>query len=404
MSGIFPNAFVPSPVNPCNSCANDPLYNPPPPPEVNPGCPPCVKNPCPLKSFCDPGLANTCASRPIIDPYGPRRAVTTWKVNYLVANKVGFAQHADADLVAPWGMVLYNNQLYVVINGGDSILSYDLFGNRLFNYINLRNASHNISHPTGIVVNCQTSFPVSNGINVGTSQFLVCSEHGVVCGYDPFVNLQNGYVVLNQQLTGEISVYKGLAIANSTLYLADFFQGRIDVFDATFNRIIGFKFVDNDGTDPIPINYGPLNIVHIGCYLYVLWGERDPNVTIHDLDGAGHGFISVFNLDGTFVRRFASRGVLNSPWAMIPAPAECGFPENSFLVGNNGDGRINIFDCNGKYVGPMLNASGLPITLPGLYALVPHYISFNEIFFTASSNENYNGLLGNIVRDQIIYF
>jgi uncharacterized protein (TIGR03118 family) len=195
-----------------------------------------------------------------------------------------------------------------------------------------------------------------------------------------------------------------LALANNTLYLADFFQGHIDVFDFTFNRLSGFHFIDGDTSDPIPIDFTPNNIVHIGCYLYILYARRDPNITIHDLAGPGHGFISIFNLDGTFFRRFTSRGVLNSPWAMIPAPCECGFPPGSFLVGNNGDGRINVFDCNGRYVGPVLNSAGLPVIIEGLWGLAPHYTDFSEIFFTAAPDQNIDGLLGCLTRDQVIYF
>ena len=87
---------------------------------------------------------------------------------------------------------------------------------------------------------------------------------------------------------------------------------------------------------------------------------------------------------------------------MIPAPCECGFPPGSFLVSCKGDGRINIFDCYGKYVGPLLGVSGLPLVIAGLRALVPHYTDFNEIYFTASSDPESNGLIGSLVRDQVI--
>ena len=204
-------------------------------------------------------------------------------------------------------------------------------------------------------------------------------------------------------MTGEVSVFKGLAIANNILYLADFFQAHIDVFDSNYNRLNGFYFMDNDTSDPIPLDYGPNNIVHIGCYMYVIYARKDPNIPIHDLNGPGNGFVSVFNLDGSFVRRFTSRGVLNSPWAMIPAPCECGFPPGSFLIGNNGDGRINIFDACGKFVGPMLNQAGLPIVIDGLWGLAPHYANFNEIFFTAAPDQLIDGVVGSIVKDQVIY-
>ena len=420
----------------CDPCINDPLYNPPPRPcgsgpcgsgpcgsgpygggpcggaPCGPSRGPCntggcgtgCKDPCPLKSFCDPGLANTCAARPLINPNAPRRAVSTWKINYLVSNFANKASHSDEDLINPWGIIIWNNQLWVANGSTDSITNYDLFGNKLIGSISVRDAAHNSSFPTGLVVNCGGGFAVSANAISRSGLIVAATEHGTVHTYNPDVAPLNSFVVLNQQLTGEVAVYKGLAIANNTLYLADFFQGHIDVFDSNYNRLLGFHFQDGDSADPIPLDYTPNNIVHIGCYLYIIYARRDPNVTVHDLDGPGHGFISVFNLDGTFVRRFTSRGVLNSPWAMIPAPCECGFPPGSFLVGNNGDGRINIFDCAGRYVGPLLNQAGLPIIIPGLWGLAPHYTTHSEIYFAASPDEDVDGVVGNVQRDQIIYF
>ena len=404
---VNPNSYGVEPIQrqyQCDPCNADPLYNQPPLPCAKKGCSKICKDPCPMKSFCDPGLANGCNNKPIIDMNAPRRAVTTWKINYLVSNRANYAAHTDVLLVNPWGIVVYNNQLWVVCGTTDRVTNYDLFGNTLLGAITVRDAAHNSSFPTGIAINCGGGFSVSSGNITKSATFLTATEHGTVHAFNPTVDPQNSYIVLNQQLTGEVAVYKGLAIANGVLYLADFFQGHIDVFDSSYNRILGFHFIDGDTSDPIPLDYGPNNIVHIGCYLYVLWARKDPNVPVHDLDGPGHGFISVFNLDGSFVRRFTSHGVLNSPWAMIPAPCECGFPPGSFLVGNNGDGRINVFDCNGRYVGPLLNQAGLPVVIEGLWGLAPHYTDFSEIFFASAPDENTDGLVGSIVKDQVIYF
>lgn len=362
----------------------------------------CCKDPCSLKSFCDPGLVNTCANRPIIDPNAPKISVTTWRVNLLNANISGFAPNFDPVLINPWGIVIYDNQIFVVNGGTDSITNYDLFGNKILGRVSVRSVIHNSSYPTDIAINCGSGFSVTNGITERTSLFIICTEHGTVHSYNPQVAPSTSFIVLNQQLTGEVSVYTGLSIANNTLYLANFFQAGIDVFDAGYNRLVGFNFIDGDTSDPIPLDYSPFNIVHIGPFLYVLWARKDPNALLHRLEGAGYGFISVFNLDGSFVRRFTSRGVLNAPWAMIPAPCECGFPPGSLIVGNNGDGRINIFDCNGGYVGPLLNQAGLPIKIEGLRGLAPQYTDFNQIYYTAAPDENFDGFLGNIVKDQVI--
>lgn len=380
-------------------------YNIPPQPG-SPQPPPggFVKNLAPLKSFADQGLSTSCQRAPLIDPYAPRRSVTTWKVNYLVSNMANQAAHLDVDLINPWGIVIFNNQLWIANGSSDSITNYDLFGNKLLGTVEIRDATSNSSYPTGIAVNCCGGFIISNGIVSKSSRFLITTVHGTVHAYNPQVDALNSYIVLNEQLTGRVSVFSGLAIANNTLYIANFFQSKVDVFDSFYNRLLGFHFIDGDSIDPIPLDYAPSNIVHIGPFLYVVYARKDPNISLHVINGPGTGYISIFNLDGSFVRRFTSRGVLNTPWALIPAPIECGFPPGSFLVSNNGDGRINVFDGNGRYVGPLLNQAGLPIVIEGIIGLAPHYTDFSEIFFTAAINQNIDGLLGSIVKDQIIQF
>ncbi|AKI80384.1 NHL repeat-containing protein [Niemeyer virus] len=362
------------------------------------------KEPCPTRSLCDPSYIGACGIQPLINPFGPRRAVTTWKINYLVSNRTNQAAHTDPDLINPWGIAIFGNQLWIANGQTDTITNYDLFGNKLLGSITVRNTAQNSSYPTGIAINCTGNFATTNGTLTKSGLFLTCSEHGTVHSYNPQVDPLVSFLVLNEQLTGEIHVFRGLAVAGDVLYLADFFQSKIMVFDSNYNRLLGFPFVDGDTSDPIPISYGPTNIVNIGCYLYVVYARKDPNVPLQAITGAGFGYISIFNLDGTFVRRFTSRGVLNDPWAIVPAPVECGFPPGSLLVSNHGDGRINAFDCNGRYVGPMLNQSGLPVIIDGLRGLAPHYTDFNEIFFTSEVDENIDGLVGSICKDQVIYF
>ncbi len=330
------------------------------------------------------------------------RCVTTWNIDYLVSNDVSLANHVDSQLIDPRGIILHECKLWVVNNGSDMITSYDLSGIKLSDQITTRDRDHNSSFPTDIVYNYQKNFSVTNENITKSSLFIISSEHGTVSAFNSLVDSKTAHTVLNMQLANEVSVYRGITLANNTLYLADFLQGHIDVFDSSYNRLRGYYFVDSDTADPIPLDYTPNNIVHIGNYLYILYAKKDPYVTITDLAGPGHGFISVFNLDGSFVRRFTSRGVLNSPWAMIPAPCESGFPSGSFIVGNNGDGRINVFDCNGHYLGPVLGQAGIPITIEGLWGLAPHYTDTNQIFFTACNN-NYS-LVGSLTHDRVVNF
>lgn len=411
------------------NCQYDPYYNPGGAnPCGPPGCGPCGKGgygngyghgdrwgrsdsqrfdrqgASPIQNPLNPNVVNPNLDRITIRPVltRGRRAITTWKSNYLVSNRPNQAAHIDADLVNPWGMLVYNHQLWLTAGGTDKILNYDLFGNKLLGSVSVRNAENISSYPSGIAANCSANFTVSNGNRTTSSQFIISTKNGTVQAYSPQVDPLRTFFIMSQKLTGVTTVYKGLAIGESRLYLADFFGRKIDVRDDTFAPLQNFHFIDSDTTMPIPSDYGPYNIVLIGSFLYVLWAKKDPTVTIYNVDGVGNGYISVFRLDGSFVRRFYSRGVLNSPWAMIPAPAEAGNPPGSFLVANNGDGRIHVFDCQGRLVGPMLNQDGTPIVIPGVHGLAPNYTDFSEIFFTSSIDPNIDGLVGSLVKDQVI--
>lgn len=380
---------------------------------------PC-KNPCPLKPFCDSALAYTCNPPSTINNCLPKISVTTWKVNYLVSNQNAVASHYDQELVQPRGIVIYNNQLWVTDTMSDRITNYDLFGNTLLGPILVRLNKGVTSFPSGLAVNCSGGFdiPASNPAKIcsNSTNFIVPSVNGSgrpatlatatktgdVCVFNATSNPNNTYTVINNKLTGQISEYTGLAIVGGIVYLADFYQGNIGVFNGAYVPQTGYPFVDNYPSVPIPADFAPYNIVYIAPYLYVVYAQKLPGLIVHHVIGAGAGFISVFNLDGSFVRRFYSNGVLNAPWSIIPAPCECGIPPGSFLVGNEGDGRINIFSCDGTFLGPMLAQSGLALELVGLQCITPYYTSFSEIFFGSSDDIETIGILGSIVKDQVI--
>ena len=94
------------------------------------------------------GLVNTY-NRPVLTQSTARRAVTTWKVNWLISNRDNKASHQDVELINPWGIVVQGNQLFVTLNSADGIANYDLFGNKLLATASIREAAHNPSFPTG---------------------------------------------------------------------------------------------------------------------------------------------------------------------------------------------------------------------------------------------------------------
>ena len=120
-----------------------------------------------------------------------------------------------------------------------------------------------------------------------------------------------------------------------------------------------------------------------------------------DSKGPGSGFIDVFDESGTFIRRFASGGTLNSPWGMALAPSNFGPFSHDLLVGNFGDGRINAFDpTSGKFLGQLTDLRGNPLAIEGLWGLIFGNGRFgqrtNSLFFTAGPNIEKDGLFGRI--------
>ena len=337
-------------------------------------------------------------------------ALTTWRVNFLVANRPNQAAHVDPTLSNPWGIAIYNNLLWVLNNSTDSLANYDFFGNRKFINIRVRDAIQNSSFPTGIALNSGGGFSVISSSGGASGLIIAVTEHGTVHAANPLINAETSFVVINQQATGNIHVYTGVSIVNKIMYVADFFGRKIDVYNDTFDLIFGYPFIDEDTSDPIPDDFAPFNIVNFGCYLFVLWAKKNPIIRLHAIDGPSQGYISVFNLDGTFVGRFYSRGVLNTPWAMIRAPCEYGFPPGSFLVANHGNGKINIFDQCGRFISSMLNQEGKDLVLPGIWGLAEDYRpptlqmpAMNQIFFTSAPATPYSGLVGSLVKDNVFY-
>ena len=123
--------------------------------------------------------------------------------------------------------------------------------------------------------------------------------------------------------------------------------------------------------DPtIPAGYRPFNIQNLGGQLYVTYALRDP-VTGDDIGGAGHGFVDAFDLNGHMLRRLASMGPLDSPWGLALAPTGFGPFAGDLLVGNFGDGMINVFDpLSGMFIDSLRDPNGNPIVIEGLWGLI----------------------------------
>jgi uncharacterized protein (TIGR03118 family) len=118
--------------------------------------------------------------------------------------------------------------------------------------------------------------------------------------------------------------------------------------------------------------------------------------------GAGQGFVSVFDSKGRLVQRLQHGPWLNAPWGVTASPSDFGAFSHRLLVGNFGDGHVNVFNTiTGKFEGQLLDSTNQPLTIDGLWALsfgnAAAAGSAIELYFTAGPNDEADGLLGKIV-------
>ncbi|MDT4926499.1 MAG: hypothetical protein QOG01_4212 [Pseudonocardiales bacterium] len=260
-----------------------------------------------------------------------------------------------------------------------------------------------VGAPDGTVFNpTPDGFVVTkNGVSA-PAKFLFATEDGTIAGWTPAVDATHAVLAVDRSTvtdpgTDVGALYKGLALvttpAGKFVYATNFRFGTIDVFDSNFTLVKSF-------TDPaIPAGYAPFGIHNIGGDLFVTFAKQDADKH-DDVAGRGHGYVDVFTPNGTLIQRLASRGSLNSPWAVTLALATFGAFGGDILVGNFGDGRINAFEPGtGHHLGALRTYAG-PLTIPGLWGLRFPTGSLNvnpgTLYFTAGPNHESDGLLGEI--------
>lgn len=245
--------------------------------------------------------------------------------------------------------------------------------------------------------------PTASTGSFNRDTFLFVSEDGTVSGWRGGIANNKAEIL---QAASSNNVYKGAVLAtvnnHTYLYAANFKQGTIDIIKGDS----GAPTLSGNFHDPnIPTGYAPFNIQLLGNKLYVTYALQDTTME-DDVAGAGHGFVSTFDTNGNFLQRIASAGTLDSPWGLAIAPSTWGTFANDLLVGNFGDGRINVFDINtnintATYVTQLQDeATHTPLSIDGLWALTPgnggSAGSRNNIYFSAGPDGETHGLFGSL--------
>jgi uncharacterized protein (TIGR03118 family) len=300
----------------------------------------------------------------------------------LVSDTGAHSAFTDPNLVNGWGLVFNpTGAVWLADNGSGKSTLYLGTGAPLPLVVTVPAApsSGSVSGtPTGIAYNGSTEFVVSKTVPAtatspsttlsGPAVFLYGTEDGIIAGWAPTVDLANARLAVDDSAAH--AVYKGIAIAGNgttfVLYAADFHNRRVAVFDGAFKPLVKpGAFEDGD----LPADYAPFGIANINGDIYVTYARQD--AARHDeLDGAGAGFVDVYDADGKLISRLVTRGALNAPWGMALAPASFGRFGGALLVGNFGDGAINAYDPRtGRHLGKLRDAKGHALAIDGLWGL-----------------------------------
>jgi len=317
-----------------------------------------------------------------------------YTVHPLASDQAGVAPTTDADLVNGWGLVAGpTTPWWVSDNGTDKSTLYRADGSKVPLTVGVDGG------PTGVVFNLAgAGFPVAPG---APSRFIFASEDGKIRGWNPAVS-PDAQVTVDRSAEG--AIFKGLTYALTAagplLYATDFFNGRVDVFDADWHPVTtagGFA-------DPaLPAGYAPFGIQSIGSWIVVTFAKQSGGAD--ELHGRSLGIVDAFDTEGRLLARVAQHGQLDAPWGLAQAPATFGPFGGDLLVGNFGDGQINAYalQANGRFEhrGTLRAADGGKLVIDGLWALefghgAPANGPTDTLFFTAGPDDENHGLFGSI--------
>jgi len=337
----------------------------------------------------------------------------------LVSNKDGVVATMttiDANLSNPWGLAVApglpfwiadnNTNLTTLYSGTGTIETHTVTGSADVGITIPASGAGVPSNPTGQIYNGSGGFLVATTKGEEPAQFIFDGEGGTIAAWAPDSGSSAVTVYDDGTINGaNHAVYKGLAVATLNgapfLYATDLHNSKVDVFDTHFAKPANLqgKFVDPS----LPSGYAPFGIVTLDGQLYVTYASQD--AAKHDeTTGSGLGYVNVFDLSGNLVSRFASAGVLNAPWGIAVAPAGFGSFEGDLLIGNFGDGRINVFRPNGTgeaiSMGPLAVSNGGTVVIPGLWSLVFGNGDADKpvttLFYTAGFVNQTDGVFGSI--------
>jgi uncharacterized protein (TIGR03118 family) len=270
--------------------------------------------------------------------------------------RVVASDRADPRLVNAWGLAASPTGPWWVANEARaSSTLYD--GNGRKQALTVRVPGG----PTGVVFSGGRGFVVRAGHAAGAARFVYACEDGTIRAWSPVVPdswSTEAVVAVDDGPTG--AVFRGLALARDRLYVADFHNARVLVYDSSWRPVKRRgAFVD----PAIPVWYAPFGIQAVGEHIFVTYAWRAP---VNGNDAPTGGYVDEFDLDGRLVAHVGHSEELNEPWGVALAPRGFGRFGGDLLVANFGTGAINAYARDGNR---WTFRGRLPVKAPGVWGI-----------------------------------
>jgi uncharacterized protein (TIGR03118 family) len=356
----------------------------------------------------------------------------------LVSNTAGVAPVTDPQLINPWGLSRASGSPWWVSDQGTGFSTlYDGTGVKQALIVTIppadpSNKKTPAGTPTGTIANgSPTDFVLAPG---APAVFLFSTIDGTIAGWNPNVAVAQGAEPPSTHAVTVVKTTDGSSFTGLTsafidgkryLYTANFTLGRVDVYDTAFRAVaLAKEHFNQDAADQdrhsfenpftdeqLPAHYVPFNVQAIGNDVVVTYVLHQEGAQF-ETDGPGLGFIDIYSSSGRLLQRLEHGDWLNAPWGVALAPLDFGRFSHDLLIGQfagGGDtqssGVIAAYDlATGKFDGLLLDASGKPLTINGIWTLSPGNVSptnndaasapATEMYFTAGPNHGSGGLFG----------
>jgi uncharacterized protein (TIGR03118 family) len=279
----------------------------------------------------------------------PVVAAAAFTVTTLVSDRPGRARTHDRALVNAWGLAATPTGPWWVAN--------EARNNSTLYAGNGRKQAMTVSvpcGPTGVAAYTGRGFVVRAGAASGPARFVYACEDGTIRAWSPTVPRgwsTEAVVAVDYGLKG--SIFKGVAFAADRLYVTDFHNDRVLVFDSKWRRL-PMQFVDRT----IPPWYQPFNVLAAGDRIFVSFASPAP---VNGNDAPTGGFVDEFDVNGKLLARIRTDR-LNEPWGLALAPRGFGPYGGDLIVANFGTGHVDAYARRGagwRYHGRVATVPGV---------------------------------------------